>query len=38
MAEFVPALRAAGLSESEVRRLIVNNPRAAFAVRVRPAR
>jgi phosphotriesterase-related protein len=38
MAEFVPALRAAGLSEAEVRRLTVDNPRAAFAVRVRPAR
>ena len=38
MADFVPALRAAGLSEAEVRRLTVDNPRAAFAVRVRPAR
>ncbi len=38
MADFVPALRAAGLSESEVRRLTVDNPRAAFAVRVRLAR
>ena len=38
MADFVPALRAAGLSEAEVRRLIVDNPRAAFAVRVRSAR
>jgi phosphotriesterase-related protein len=38
MAEFVPALRAAGLSEAEVRRLIADNPRAAFAVRARPAR
>ena len=38
MAEFVPALRAAGLSEAEVRRLTVDNPRAAFAVRVRHAR
>ena len=38
MAEFVPALRAAGLSEAEVRRLIVDNPRTAFEVRVRPAR
>src|SRR3954454_11635056 len=37
MAEFVPALRAAGLSEAEVRRLTVENPRAAFAVRARPA-
>ena len=38
MAEFVPALREAGLSEAEVRRLIKENPRDAFAVRVRPAR
>ncbi len=38
MADFVPALRAAGLSEAEVRRLTVDNPRAAFAVRVRVAR
>jgi phosphotriesterase-related protein len=38
MTKFVPALRAAGLSEAEVRRLIVENPRDAFAVRVRPAR
>jgi phosphotriesterase-related protein len=38
MADFVPALRAAGLSEAEVRRLTVDNPRAAFAVRVRGAR
>jgi len=37
MAEFVPALREAGLSEAEVRRLIAENPRDAFAVRVRPA-
>ena len=38
MADFVPALRAARLSEAEVRRLTVDNPRAAFTVRVRPAR
>ena len=38
MAEFVPALREAGLSEAEVRRLIEENPRDAFTVRVRPAR
>src|SRR4051794_18573491 len=38
MAEFVPALRAAGMSEAEVRRLTVENPRDAFGVRVRPAR
>jgi phosphotriesterase-related protein len=38
MADFVPALRAAQLSEVEVRRLTVDNPRAAFAVRVRMAR
>jgi phosphotriesterase-related protein len=38
MAKFVPALRAVGLSEAEVRRLIVDNPRAAFAARVRLAR
>ena len=38
MDDFVPALRAAGLSEAEVRRLTAENPRAAFAVRVRPAR
>jgi phosphotriesterase-related protein len=38
MADFVPAMRTAGLSEAEVRRLTADNPRAAFAVRVRPAR
>jgi phosphotriesterase-related protein len=37
IAEFVPALREAGLSEAEVRRLIEENSRDAFAVRVRPA-
>ena len=36
MADFVPALRAAGVSEAEVRRLTVDNPRAAFTVQVRP--
>src|SRR5262249_49030158 len=38
MAEFVPALRAAGFSQAEVRHLIEENPRDAFAVRVRTAR
>jgi phosphotriesterase-related protein len=38
MADFVPALRAAGLSEAEVRSLIVDNPRDALTVRVRRAR
>lgn len=38
MADFVPALRAAGVSKTEIRRLTVDNPRAAFTVRVRPAR
>lgn len=33
MADFVPALRAAGLTEAEIRRLTVDNPRAAFSVR-----
>jgi phosphotriesterase-related protein len=37
MADFVPALRQAGLPEAEVRRLTVDQPRAAFTVRVRPA-
>lgn len=32
---FLPALRAAGVSEAEVRRLTVENPRRAFTVRVR---
>ncbi|MBI2925502.1 MAG: TatD family hydrolase [Verrucomicrobia bacterium] len=35
LATFVPALRAAGLDEATVRRLIVENPRRAFAVRER---
>lgn len=38
MADFVPALKAAGLTEAEVRRLTEDNPHAAFTVRVRPAR
>jgi phosphotriesterase-related protein len=33
--EFVPALKAAGFTETEVRQLTVANPRAAFTVRVR---
>jgi phosphotriesterase-related protein len=32
---FLPALRSAGFSEAEVRRLTVENPRRAFTVRVR---
>lgn len=32
---FIPALKDAGLSEAEVRRLMEENPRRAFAVRVR---
>jgi phosphotriesterase-related protein len=38
MADFVPALRAAKLSEAEIRRLTVDNPADAFAVQVRQAR
>ncbi len=34
---FVPALRAAGLGEREVRQLLVENPARAFTIRVRPA-
>jgi phosphotriesterase-related protein len=34
--QFVPALKAAGFSDAEVRRLTVDNPRAALTVRVRP--
>lgn len=33
---FVPALRARGLGETDVRRLLVDNPAAAFAIRRRP--
>ncbi len=33
---FVPALRARGLGEADVRRLLVDNPAEAFAVRPRP--
>ncbi len=33
--ELIPALRAAGFSEAEVRQLLVENPREAFAIRVR---
>jgi phosphotriesterase-related protein len=33
--EFLPALRTAGFTEPEIRRLTVDNPREAFAVRVR---
>jgi phosphotriesterase-related protein len=34
---FLPALRKAGLTEDEVNRLVVDNPREAFTVRVRAA-
>ena len=33
--QFVPALKAAGFTDAEVKRLTVDNPREAFAVRVR---
>jgi phosphotriesterase-related protein len=33
---FVPALRARGLGEAEIRRVLVANPAAAFAIRRRP--
>jgi phosphotriesterase-related protein len=33
---FVPALRARGLGEADVRRLLVDNPARAFAIRPRP--
>jgi phosphotriesterase-related protein len=33
---FVPALRARGLGEADVRRLLVDNPAEAFAIRRRP--
>jgi phosphotriesterase-related protein len=32
---FVPALQAAGFTQAEVQRLLVDNPRAAFTIRVR---
>jgi phosphotriesterase-related protein len=35
---FVPALRAAGVTERELRALLEENPAAAFAVRMRPKR
>jgi predicted metal-dependent phosphotriesterase family hydrolase len=35
--EFVPALRARGLGDAEIRSLLVTNPARAFAVRRRPA-
>src|SRR5947209_771776 len=38
LAGFVPALKAAGITEAEVRRLTVDNPRAAFAIRARGGR
>jgi len=34
---FVPALRARGLGEADIRRLLVQNPAAAFVTRGRPA-
>ena len=34
--EFVPALRRAGITEAQVRALLVDNPARAFAPRVRP--
>jgi phosphotriesterase-related protein len=37
MADLVPALREAGLTEAEVHRLTVENPRDAFTIRVRRA-
>ncbi|HEY5907947.1 MAG TPA: phosphotriesterase, partial [Vicinamibacteria bacterium] len=33
--EFVPALRKAGISEAQVRTLLVENPARAFAIAVR---
>ena len=38
MAQFVPALEAAGLTAEEVRQLTVDNPRAAFTIGIRRAR
>jgi phosphotriesterase-related protein len=35
---FVPALRARGLGDAEIRSLLVTNPARAFAVRRRPLR
>jgi hypothetical protein len=37
MAAFVPALKAARITAAEIDHLTVDNPRAAFAVRVRRA-
>lgn len=34
-AEFLPALKAAGLSDEEIRRLTATNPAQAFAIRIR---
>ncbi len=36
--EFIPALKKAGVTDAEVRRLTVDNPREALAVRVRAAK
>lgn len=36
--EFLPALKTAGVTDEEVRQLLVANPREAFTVRVRPHR
>jgi phosphotriesterase-related protein len=38
VAVLVPAMRAAGITATEVDRLMMHNPRAAFTVRVRRAR
>jgi phosphotriesterase-related protein len=33
--EFLPALKAAGFSDAEIKQLTVDNPRSAFTIRVR---
>ncbi len=38
MAQFVPALAAAGLTAAEVRQLTVDNPRSAFTIGIRRMR
>ncbi len=37
MAQFVPALKVAGLTTAEIRQLTVDNPQAAFTLRIRRA-
>jgi phosphotriesterase-related protein len=36
--EFIPAIRAAGLSEADIRTLFIDNPAKAFSISVRTTR